>query len=855
MKSALSQAAKTRLLVGTGLAVIAMPLSAQDAETTATTGIKEIIVTAQKREQNLQEVPLAISVIGSEKLQQLQVNDARDLSGLAPNVTVVTGTSNSNAAVISMRGITSPASETFGLDTANALYLDGIYIARSGASGMDMSEIERVEVLRGPQGTLFGRNTTGGAIAFVSRAPSDELGVRAELGYGNYNAFNGRIALDTGLIANAFKVTLSYGRRQRNGTVDDLLEDRDSRDPGSFQTDSFRAAARADIGTTGYIQYIFDYTKTDGTPFAFQLTNVADGTPRPPLIVDGVPVVQTQQAPVAQYLAGATFLDPRCAAVAAPTREFRDELCLDANEPSTDKILGHNLQVYNDFGPVAVKLVTGYRRWTNRIRSTDFDGLGAFRGPAFTQASVFNGFAGTPAAPLLPFVFPAGTPQSTINFVANSPVPTTTAGLFSTSNLRLHEQFQAELEFSGDTDNLDWVLGGFYFWEDGSENNPQLSGFVLDTNQAVFSRFGPLSGAFQASNPARYRLVVTPATLAYSADAESKAIYGQTTFYPGGRDSGASITAGARYSWDDKSILRTQNGAAPLAIAEEGEASFSKFTWNLMGRYEFSPEASVYARVATGYRSGGFNASDPVAPGGSQIRNFDEEEVTSYELGFKSELFDRRLRLNVAGYYNIFEGLAVNQPVLTGTGTFQSIVRNAGKVKYTGIEADFQAIVSDNFSIDGSIGYVDVNFEELLAGQPVNPADGIQNIADFADPGYTSPLTANLAFNAVFPLASNGTELRARVGYTYEDGKYSFNNAISAPFNEQILGDNQNLVDAQIVIDKIPMGGGQARVMIWGKNLTDDNNLLRGIDFGPLGYAGGIFGLPRTYGVTLGFNY
>lgn len=855
MKSALSRAAKIRLLVGTSLAVVTAPLSAQETDEAASNTIGEIVVTAQKREQNLQEVPLAISVIGSEKLQQLQVNDVRDLTGLAPNVTVVTGPSSNNAAVISMRGITSPASETFGLDTANALYLDGIYIARSGASGMDMSEIERVEVLRGPQGTLFGRNTTGGAIAFVSRAPSDKLGVRGELGYGNFDAFNGRIALDTGLIGGAIKATLSYARRQRDGTVDNILEPKHSRDPGAFQTDSFRAAVRADIGSTGYVQYIFDWTKTDGAPLAFQLTNVANGTPRPPLTVGGVQIVQTQQAPVAQYLANATFLNPDCAALAAPTRQFREEVCQDAALPTTDKIWGHNLQIYNDFGDVAVKLVSGYRRWNNDIRGNDFDGMGAFNGPQFSQATLFNSFAGTPAAGFLPFVFPAGTPQTTIDFVANSPVPTTNAGLFSTSNTRRHEQFQAELEFSGDTDTLDWVVGGFYFREEGSENNPQQSGFVLDTNQAVFSQFGPLSPAFQASNPARHRLVVTPAVLAYSTDAESKALYSQATFYPGGRDSGASITAGARYSWDEKSILRTQNGAAPLATPEQGDVNFSKFTWNLMGRYEFTPDVSIYARIATGYRSGGFNASDPVAPGGSTVPNFDEETVTSYEIGLKSQLFDNRLRFNLAGYHNIYEGLAVSQPVLTGTGTFQTVVTNAGKVKYTGIEADFQAILSDNFSLDGAIGYVDVNFKELLTGQPVNPADGVQNIAEFANPGYTSPLTANLAANAVFPLSANGTELRMRVGYTYEDGKYSFNNAISSPFNEEIRGDNMNLVDAQIVIDKIPLGGGEARVMIWGKNLTDDNNLLRGIDFGPLGYAGGIFGLPRTYGVTLGFKY
>lgn len=855
MKYALSSATKSRLLVGSCLALLATPLSAQETEDSSGNTIQEIIVTAQKREQNLQDVPLAISVIGAQKIEQLQINDARDLTGLAPNVTVITGQSSNNAAVISMRGITSPASETFGLDTANALYLDGIYIARSGASGMDMSEIERVEVLRGPQGTLFGRNTTGGAIAFVSRAPSDKMGVRGEVGFGNYNAFNGRVSLDTGLIADTVKATLSYQRRQRDGTVDDINEPRSSRDPGSFKSDSFRGALRADIGNNGYIQYIFDWTKTTGTPFAFQLTNVADGTPRPPLTVGGVPIVQTQQAPVAQYLAGATFLDPQCAALAAPTRQFRRQVCYNDNEPTTDEIWGHNFQVYNDFGPVAAKFVTGYRRWNNEIRGTDFDGMGAFRGAQFSQATLFNGFAGTPAEGFLPFVFPAGTPQAAIDFVANSPVPTTTAGLFTTSNDRRHEQFQAELEFSGDTEMLDWVVGGFYFWEKGSENNPQQSGFVLDTNAAVFSQFGPLSPVFQASNPARYRLVVTPAVLNYTTDADSKAIYSQVTYYPGGRDSGASLTAGARYTWDSKSILRTQNGAAPLPVAETGDVNFSRFTWNLMGRYEFVPEASVYARIATGYRSGGFNASDPVAPGGSTVPNFGDESVTSYELGVKTELFNRRLRFNLAGYHNIFEGLAVFQPVLTGQGTFQSIVQNAGKVKYTGIEADFQAIVSDNFSFDGAIGYVDVNFVELNIGQPVNPAAGLQNIAQFARPGYTSPLTANIAFNAVFPISSNGMELRARVGYTYEDGKYSFNNAITSPFNEEIRGDNMNLVDAQLVIDKIPLGNAQARVMIWGKNLTDDNNLLRGIDFGPLGYAGGIFGLPRTYGVTLGFKY
>lgn len=837
------------------LALGASPVLAQENEAASENDDNIIIVTAQKREQNLQEVPIAISAIGAEKLDQLQINDTVDLSGLAPNVTAVQGTVSNNASIISIRGITSGGSIAFSQDAANAVYLDGIYIARNGAAGLDVTEIERVEVLRGPQGTLFGRNTTGGAISFVSRRPSVDFGIRGEVGYGNFNAWQAKVAVDTGEIFDGLTSTISYTHRQRDGVIDNILEPDDSRDPGSRNTDSFRVALRYEPSDSGYFQYIFDWTEVVGNPNRFQLTNVADGTPRPTVTADGIEIVQTQQAAVAQYLANANFLEPQCAALGVPTREFRDTLCHNITGGAEDKMWGHNFQVGNDFDAFAVKLTAGYRSWDSADFGSDLDGLGTVEGPLFDTSALFNGFAGTPAEGFLPFVFPAGTPQGVIDFVANLPVPTTTQGLFDTNNVREHDQFSTELEISGDSDNLDWVFGGFYFWEKGSEDNPQNSGFVLDTNTAVFSNFGPLSPVFQASNPAQYRLVVTPAILRYTTTGESTAVYGQATFYPGGRDSGMSLTAGGRYTWDNKRIRRFQNGAAPLATTETGNADFSKFTWNIMGRYEFNPDISVYARVATGYRSGGFNASGPTVIGTSTIDNFDEESLISYELGLKSELFNGDLRLNVAGYHNVYDDLAVTQPVLTGGGTFQTQIVNAGKVTYTGIEADFVARLGDIFSIDGSVGYVDVSYKEFIAGQPANPADPIANIAEFSRAGYTSPLTANLALNAVFPVSDNGMELRARVGYTHEDGKYSFNNSISSPFNDAILGDDVDVVDAQIVLDKIPLGGGEARFMIWGKNLTDDNNLIRGIDFGPLGYAGGIFGDPRTYGATLGIKF
>ena len=841
------------LLASASAVVVAVPALAQAADGNGSVGLEDIVVTAQKREQNLQDVPLAISAISADKVEKLGIRDSRDLSGLAPNVTIVQGTTSAGAAVISMRGITSPASETFGLDQANALYVDGIYIGRSGASALDVMDIERVEVLRGPQGTLFGRNSTGGSIAFISRKPSDELRVRAEAGAGNFNAWNGKIVVDPGKIMGV-ATSFSYSHRQRNGTVDNILEPSDSRDPGSFKGDSFRAAARAELGDTGSIQYIFDWTKNRAGSPAFYLTNVADGTPRS-LSINGQPLVVTQQAPVKQYLAAATFAQAACRALATPERVYRTEVCNDISSYSVDKVWGHNVQVQNDFEAFKVKLTAGYRKWNNHSNS-DLDGLGAFSGPAFTAASTFNGFAGTAAAPYLPFVFPAGTPQSTINFVAGSPVPTVTQNLFDTNNRRKHQQFSNELEISGDNDTLDWVTGVFYFWEKGSENNPQNSGYVLDTNQVVFARFGALAPVFQAANPARYRLVQTRAILNYQAQSESTALYAQATYYPGGRDSGLRITAGGRYTWDSKKMMRLQNGAALLAVPEVGQAKFSKFTWNLMLGYDIAEGISAYARAATGYRSGGFNAQDAVIAGTNRLPNFNEENVNSYEVGLKSELFDRRLRLNLAAYHNTYKDLAVNIPLTDAPpGTYASRIGNAGKVNYTGFEAEMQAVLNDNFSIDGSIGYVDIKYKTFMAGQSTTAGAKPINIASIVTPGYTSPWTGNVALNARFPVGSGDMQLTGRVAYTYEDGKYSFTSSIASPFNEALKGDSRNLIDAQIALENIPLGGSKADVRLWGKNLTNGHDFVRGVDFGQLGFGGGYYADPRTYGVTLSFKY
>jgi iron complex outermembrane receptor protein len=832
------------LLVGSSVAAMAAPALAQGAPAATGGQLEEIVVTAQKREQNLQVVPIAISALSATKIDQLNIRDSRDLSGLAPNVTVTQGTTSMAAAVISIRGITTPAAESFGLDTANALYVDGVYIARSAASALDVSDIERIEVLRGPQGTLFGRNTTGGAIAFISRAPSKEFHVKAQAGFGNYDARNAKITVDSGAIGN-LTTSFSYAHSQRNGVVDNILQPDKFLDPGSRKSDSFRAAARYEFGNSGSIQYIFDSSKVQGSPLNFQLTNTADGTLRPNQNVDGKDVVVTQQAPVAQYLAAASFLDTSCIALAKPQRTWRNQVCNDVNSYSTDRIWGHNLQIQDEIDGVKVKFTGGHREWRNKPIS-DLDGIGAFKGPLFTSATLLNGLPQS----LLSLIQPASAA-----YLAAQPVPTVQQNLYDTQNDRRQKQTSAELEFSSQNNYVDWVVGGFWFKESGSEYSQQNSGYIYDTSSIFLSKFGPLGPSLAAANPARFRMVQTKSVLVYTADADSSAIYSQATFYPGGRDGKLRLTAGGRYTWDNKSMVRTQNGPAPLTAAETGQAKFSRFTWNLMAGYDLTDDINLYARAATGFRSGGFNSGDPVVTGTTTLSSFAAENVTSYEIGLKSELFDRKLRFNVAGYHNIYNNLAVSIPQAnSGTGTFTTRVANAGKVTYTGIELEGQAVLSENFSIDGNLGYVDIKYKEFLAGQPTTGTAPV-NIASIVTPGYTSPFTANIALNAQFPLNMDNARLTGRVAFTHEDGKYSFNNSISSPFNEAIKGDNRNMVDVQIAVERLSFGGAEGEVRFWGKNITNQHPLVRGIDFGALGYAGGYFADPATYGVTFGLKF
>lgn len=873
------------LLASASITGIATPAFAQ-AAAEEETGLGEIVVTAQKREENLQQIPIAISAISSKQLELRGLSEIKDLSAIAPNVSIIGGTTNATAAVVSIRGIPTPADETQGFDSPIGLYLDGVYLARSSAASFEVADIERVEVLRGPQGTLFGRNTTGGAINFITKKPDQDASLKVKLGYGNFDQMMGRFILNSGDVGGA-RFSLGYMHRQRDGVVDNLLEPKDARDPGGHKIRSVRFATDIDISDNITLYNVLDYTRITGQPHVQQLAAVGNGVFRPNIVYQGNTFSQVQPANIQGYLNAATIVEPGCDKTV--TRAYRGSICNESDGFSTDKVWGDMLRIEADLGAVTVRTTSAYRKWTNQILGSDLDGLGSLRGPLFNIGSPtapFAFFTGFPTSVLTNLGIPAGNAA----FLTAGAVPSVTQPLFSATNSRRQHQYSQEVEIVSNGDGaLQWVVGGFYFKEKGSERNNQNIGFVLDTNQAVYTTaalqatllgFGfpaataaalapAAAAAFQAANPARFRMVPTTSVLAYDAAGRSSAIYGQLGYRPGGKDGPFGVTLGLRYTWDKKSIARNQNGAVPYTVPadiafNQGRKSFNAPTGHLTLDYRASEDINLYARAARGYRSGGFNARQSTHDGARAappfgnrtlpLTPFNEESIWSYELGAKTQ-FMQRLRINAAIFHNIYSDQLATIPVpIVGSGSFGTLTVNAGKTTYTGFEIEGQFKISDNVSIDGNFGYLDVKVKNFPGADVTNVTRNIAGLLNGT--GYAPKYTGSIAANVTLPLAGE-TRLTGRVGYNYTSGYQMFPNPLTAPFSKATEGDARGLLDGQIRLEGFKLGGSGngIGVTLWGKNLTNKKYVTRSVDFGQLGFAGVIYGDPRTYGVSLDFEF
>jgi iron complex outermembrane receptor protein len=716
-------------------------------------GLEEIIVTAQKRNESLQETPLAVSAVTADTIEARAITSVADLGTIAPSLTVTGATAGPNNAGIFIRGLGNQ-DPILTADSPVAIYVDGVVLARSSGSAFDVADLERIEVLRGPQGTLYGRNTIGGAINLITRKPAEAFGFRQTLSIGNYNYRQSRTTVDTGELGDSgVRALLTYLHKQRDGYVDDINASA-SHDPGAYRTDGGRVALAYDQNTGFRANYAFDYNRNKGFPNAFQLTAA-----RPDLF---------------SYFAGSPAAGGGTFTVSGSRL---GKISLDDNAAIIDRVQGHTLTLEADIGDATLKSLTGYRKWSQDVPTSDQDGNGYLLGPLRGQGP---------------------TPQ-----------PIT---LFGSAALRHQHQWSEELNLIGKVgDTLDYVLGAYYFEEKADENNPQHFGVIL-----------PAGALSQTS------------LFDYTHKSSTKALFAQSTYHVNDR---FSVTGGLRSTWDHKRLDQS------MPLRRTLDKNFSKVNWALTADYRFDDDIMGYARVATGYKAGGFNAR-------SFDNGFKPENLTSYEVGLKSELFDHRLRFNTAVYYADHKDVQVSS-FQAGASGATALTDNAGKATYKGIEVEMDAVLAPGLTTYVTAGYVDRSYDEFIVfSTAMGRSIDIANIAKFANSAAT---TLNAGAQYEFPHFDFG-KLTARLDYSYLSRRYFNPNPLTSPFNSALTAPSRGLVDARLTLSELTLGKGQASVSLWGKNITNEKYRVAGIDFGALGFAGNVYGVPATWGLDVDFR-
>ena len=767
---------RTRILRGAAATALAIAGAAQ-AQTPAPAAsaaaaddqLEEITVTARRTEERLQDTPVSVTAVTAETLDRLNVRQVSDVAQVVPNLVLMQGGTGPTNATVFIRGI--GGYETLlTVDSPVGVYLDGVYLGRANALNTDLVDLARIEVLRGPQGTLFGRNTSAGAVNLVSRAPDDELGVRLASGWGDERGWYARAQLDTGELGDSgLRAMLSYMRSARDGYLDNPAAP-DKRDPSARRGDAVYAKLVGDWG--GFTaEYAFDWNRIRGQQQGFQLVAVA----------------ARQQA----YFGGSAALggaplilsDDRIGTLAlGTTGTIRDEQLSD--------VKGHALTLtYAASDAITLKSISSARRWEAE-QPTRFGPL--FRGPV-NSGGVIS--------------------------IQNTE-------LFSGDLDNDQDQRSQELQLLLKTERWSGVAGLYYFDEDVAVDNPTYLTFVTATTNPAF----PLVGLNLAQR-VRYR-----------GSSHSYAAFGQATYTPPILDDQLAITAGIRRTRDKRSIF-TFNVGAPTRSAE---SVYHDTSYNLSVDYHLGPDVLTFARVATGYRAGGFNArvNSPTAP-----IDFFPEKATTYEAGIKADALDRRLRTNATLFYTDYRDFQVAQ-FTGGNGT----TTNADAT-YKGGEVEIQALPARGLTLSASLGYTDAGFDYYPYSNPVTNL--LENYASIARMPYVAKWTTHVGAQYEFAETAIGRPL-ARVDFSTQSRRFfhSTNLSNANPFNEQIVDPGRELLSARLVLADIPLGGrATAELQLYGENLLNDELVDSGIDFGTLGFAGLFYGPPRGFGLDLKIRY
>jgi len=755
----LTPSSATRALGPLLLALSPATLWAQPADGSRF-AIEEVVVTAQKRAQSVQDVGIAISVLDSSDLDRYGVTNVQDLALTVPNTQV---NYNFGAVLFNVRGI-GTEQYSVNMDSPVALHVDEVYLSKPFMAGLLLFDIERVEALKGPQGTLFGRNATGGAVNFYSRRPTRELSVGGTISYDDYETVNAE-AYVSGPLTDRLSARISglYVHQNEGYFYNATRDETEGRDR--------KHAIRGQLLWEGDDTEAL-LTVNWGRDRSISAPSHTWGLYTPESLAAGAPVL------CPEYLNGTVNgATANCVRGVDGDYPRSDDPYLSRGgtpNPMRNRAWGATLRVEHDLGWADLTSISSYQQY---LRNEQHDAEGG--------------------------------PIDTIEIYNNNKI----------------KQFTQELRLVGEVGNTwNYVLGAFYEHDEYSANNTMsIAGgeniLYTDYKQKLDS-----ISVYAHNEVALTDNLDLIAGVRYTRDRVR--IDGGTFFGTG--------LAGDR-------VKRPATILAPLAVSDlvenggrrtDEDVSFKTgFQWHpdIGGAFD---DAMVYAHISTGFRSGAFNAEFTETQ--ESFTSLSPEKLTAYEAGFKSSLAGRRVQFNASIFRYDFRDmfLQANLP-----NSVQAVVLNAGEIKSWGGEIDIMWLAAPGLTLTLNGGYLDAEItsdvtvanQNLKGNRPVNSPKWTFSPAA----NYEIPLTADLNLD----LAANAS---------FRSAQYM--SSANKPSN---LQSSYWVVNAQVGLSH---ADDRWRVAVWVRNLTKTEYRTFVNDVPGYGVLN-LYGRPRVFGATLGFNF
>ena len=679
--------------------------------------LEEIVVTAQKRAQSLQDVPLSVAAVTGDALEARNITEVSQLQTTTPNF-AFQGSNNPRGAGITIRGI-GTSNFSSAIEGSVGIVVDGVPIGRQGAGFTDFFDVGRIEVLRGPQGTLFGKNASAGVLNIVTRDPGQTPEFRAQ-------------------------ATL--------GEDDERV---------------FRASASGPLGDTLAGRASAYSTSRDG-----YLTNVSNG----------------------QKLNERDEWGARAKLVWTPTEDLtirfggdyssRDAACC----IWTIRSYGTNAALRNQHAAVGIAAGPDNRKVN-------------LNGQVFVEQEVYGGSA------QIDYTLANGLTLTSISAVRwwlavdNNDADQTTLALLDINNGDSEQrQITQEIRLASPSDGVvQWVAGLFLFDQDYDLQNAQR-------------------GTFGQALPAGVQL---SRQINVANDTKNYAAFGDVTWTI---SEAWSLFGGLRYTDETLKthfVRIAQPGTLPLgaAVNQRQKRSDTAWTWRVGAQFEPNSDVMFYGFAARGFKGGGFNALQDSAA----LRTIEPEIPMAYELGVKSELFDRRLRLNLALFHTEFDDFQTQAISVSSTGTLTFDVINAGKLRTQGLEADITARLAEGLTLDGGAAWTDAEYASFanapcFAGQTA--AQGCLGAGATARQDLTGrplanapKISANASLRYERALSSELTGF-GQLSYAWRGRTFT-----ALDLDPRSVQKGYGLIDAQLGLRS---EDDRYRVWVWGKNLSDE---------------------------------